>query len=166
MSDEDEAGQREREAMSQRFWDTKFSRKYSTFGSEPRSKPLRQGKPGSVLDDGMLPYTYAKEWRGKDRKINATVPRVLLHDTFNTLLATTPGPGEYAKVSSGFEHSSRFTSGGAFTVKGKGLDSKLGKVSETKTPAHLMDFATKDEKRKKKTKKTKPSDIEYVLIWS
>ena len=94
------------------FWNTTFSKKQGKFGSELRSKVLRGMDSTVKQDDGYLTCAYAKnEWSQKNMD-NAMQPRPQIVSTFG-ILTSVPGPGEYEKVTSGFEHSSRFTSGGA-----------------------------------------------------
>ncbi len=124
------------------FWNTTFSKKQGKFGSEPRSKVLRGMDSTVKQDDGYLTCAYAKnEWSQRNTD-NAMQPRPQIVSTFG-ILTSVPGPGEYDKVASGFEHSSRFTSGGAYTVKGR-PPVKRG-VVPTKTPKHLLSMKTPEE---------------------
>ncbi len=124
------------------FWNTTFSKKQGKFGSEPRSKVLRGMDTSVKQDDGYLVNAYAKNnWRQKNRD-NAIQPRPQIVSTFGTLTSI-PGPGEYEKVSTGFEHSSRFQSGPVPTVKGRGTPKK--ETMPTKTPRHLLSMKTPQE---------------------
>ncbi len=148
------------EQMSREFWNTRFTRKYSTFGSEPRSKPNRQAE-GKRIDDGYTQWDYAKKWNQRDRSINAINPRVMLAETFGVLLKGPPGPGEYSKVSEGFQASSRFKQSGKFTVKGKGKTTTSKKeATPTKMPVELLSFASPPKDRMRTlTKKKKGIDV-------
>ena len=142
-----EAAEREEaDRMSRAFWKTTFRKKYSkTFGTEPRGKPLRQA-PSTRVDDGYTQWGYAKQWSQRDKGIDATNPRVMLAETFGVLLGGTPGPGEYAKVASGFNSSSRFEERGKYTLKGK--PRAPGKeASPEKVPVHLLSMASPSKDR-------------------
>jgi len=135
----------EAQRMSQEFWNTRFCRKYSTFGSEPRGKVSRQAD-GTRIDDGYTQWGYAKKWNQKDKQINATNPRVMLAETFGVLLNGPPGPGEYSKVTHGINVSSKYKNRGNFTVKGKDKKSS-NETSPTKIPIELLDFSSKKKDR-------------------
>jgi hypothetical protein len=122
------------------FWNTRFSKKYSTFGSEPRSDNLRVKGPRSKVDSGYLEWEYTEDWTFKNLKLNASRPRPQLAHGFG-VLNSKPGPGEYGDQAHSFEHTSRFKSGGAFTVKGK--NKKPPPPLGTKTPKELLSFKAK-----------------------
>ena len=143
----DAAEREEAEKMRREFWNTTFRKKYSkTFGTEPRGKPVRQA-PGTRVDDGYTQWAYAKNWNQRDKSIDATNPRVMLAETFGVLLRGPPGPGEYPKVSDGFNSSSRFKKSGVFTVKGKLRAEGLKEASPEKMPAQLLSMASPGKDR-------------------
>ena len=124
------------------FWNTTFSKKQGKFGSEPRSKALRGMNTTLTKDDGYLMNAYAKNnWRQKNID-NAIQPRPQIVSSFG-ILASTPGPGEYENISSGFEHSSRFQRGPMSTVKGRATSKKEN--LPTKTPRYLLTMQTPQE---------------------
>lgn len=142
---EDLAGLKHKMSDRQKlFWNTTFRKKYGKFGSEPRSKVLRGiDKNVSKRDDGYLMNSYARsDWQQKDVTVNAQQPRPQIVSTFG-ILTSTPGPGEYANVSSGFENSSRFKNGGVPTVKSR--PSGREKIPLTKTPKNLLDMKSPEE---------------------
>ena len=144
----------EAERMSREFWNTRFTRKFSTFGSEPRGKVARQA-PGTRVDDGYTQWGYAKTWTQKDKGINAINPRVMLAQTFGVLVTGPPGPGEYSGVSKAFEKTSHYSNDGVYTVKGR--EEPVERFVPTKTPVDLLSFAAKDSgKVPKRSKKAKP----------
>jgi hypothetical protein len=135
------------------FWNTTFTRKgmYSHFGSEPRSKVLRGISKKGKTDDGYLMCAYASDgWHHKDVTLDAVNPRPQIARGFG-VLSGTPGPGEYEKVSTGFDNSSRFKSDGCPTVKGRVEPPK--KMQLGKTPRNLLSFATPQEDSRTRLKK-------------
>jgi len=141
----------EAERLSREFWNTRFVRKYSTFGSEPRGKVQRQA-PGTRVDDGYTQWGIAKTWTQKDKGINAINPRVMLAQTFGVLITGPPGPGEYTGVAKAFESTSRYSNDGKYTVKGR--IEPVERLELTKTPVGLLSFAAKDQ-AKSPTKRSK-----------
>lgn len=127
------------------FWNTTFTRKgsYGKFGSEPRSKVLRGISDKEKNDSGYLACEYARNsWHYRDKTLNAANPRPQIASGFG-VLAANPGPGEYNKVSSAFDNSSRFKRGGASTLKGKNKPKEP--PMPTKTPVNLLTFKTPEE---------------------
>ena len=124
------------------FWNTTFSKQQGKFGSEPRSKVLRGMDTTQTKDNGYLMNAYAKNnWKQKNRD-NAVQPRPQIVSSFG-ILASTPGPGEYEKITSGFEHSSRFQRGPVPTVKGRQASKK--EAVPTKMPRNLLTMQTPPE---------------------